>query len=255
MKPRVLIISGLDPSGASGLLLDVTISSSEGVITAGIPTCLVAENYRTVEGIQITEPDILRDSIDLVLEEGDFKATKIGLVPPSLVETLVEVISERKSQLGFVVFDPVLFSSSGFNFYEKEFDLLFELFRCTNIITPNIDEFEKLFKTNRENISEEELKTHLNSIKPANLLITSFERKKRIITNLFLTPSKTMRFEVEETEYDVRGTGCALSSLIATYVAKGCKPEKAIEQSMKRVSELIKVSVVIKNRKRRFVLD
>lgn len=255
MKPRVLIISGLDPSGAAGLLLDSIISSSEGVITSGVPTCLVAENYRTVEKIQIVEPDLLRSSINLVLEEGDFKATKIGLVPPPLVDDLIDVISKRKSQLGYIVFDPVLFSSSGFNFYENNFGLLFGLFRCSNMITPNIEEFEKLFKISKEKINDKELTNCLNSIKPASLLITSFKRENGRITNLYVTSSKTLIFEVEETKYDVRGTGCALSSLIATFVAKGYKPEEAIKLSMKKVSELVKVSVVIKNGKRRFILD
>lgn len=43
---RVLILSGLDPTGAAGLLLDVTIASRFGAVTSGFPTCLVAENFK-----------------------------------------------------------------------------------------------------------------------------------------------------------------------------------------------------------------
>lgn len=236
-SPRILIISGIDPTGAAGFILDVTLAACFGTAVSGIPTCLVAENYRTVSLLQPAMPDVFSRSIELALEEGSFAAVKIGLVPEGLFEPLTNIISAYRENFGKIILDPVLFSSSGFDFHKNNLSGLKQLFYLADLITPNLNEFEAIFKS--EKIDADELVRTAGTA----ILITSFKKTDKFIYNLLINKERKAFLKTKRFPFEIRGTGCALSTLIACYSARGCGLDEAIKKSMNTLKKLIKNAV------------
>lgn len=248
-KPRVLIISGIDPTGAAGFILDVSIATKEKVEVAGVPTCLVAENFREVKGIQASNADIFLNSLELILEEGNFKATKIGLISQKVLKPFLSFIKNNRSHLGYIVFDPVIQATSGAILYSGKIKEILKLTNEVDLITPNLEEFKSIFKP-KTPFSFKQLADLKKTIR-SEILITSYKKTDRFITNLLITEGGLKQFKTRVYPYEVRGTGCALSTLVAVHKAKGYPLEEAVKISMKKLSAMIEKAKLIKDEKRR----
>jgi len=233
-RPRILIISGIDPTGAAGFTLDVSLAAYMGAAVSGVPTCLVAENYRTVSDLQPARVEVFVRSIELSLEEGNFAAVKIGLIPVALIEPLINTISANRSNFGKVIVDPVLFSSSGFVFHQSNAIEFKKILTIADLLTPNLEEFKTIFK-GKETDTDELLRTS-----GASILITSFRKTSNFIYNLLISKDTKILFKTKRFPFEVRGTGCALSTLIACYSAYGCEIDQAVKKSMSTLNKLIK---------------
>lgn len=247
---RVLIVSGVDPSGAAGFILDVAVASRTGVEVAGFPSILVAENYEKVTKLEPVNPSLLIEALNLALEEGGFQSTKIGLVSKETLKALLTFIQEKRKKLGYIVVDPVLFSSSGFSFHKESAKLFVELFKYVDLITPNLEEFKKLSGYSHPS-AKDVLNFWKEVVRPASLLITSYEVREKILANLLVKEGTLSRFRVLKSGYESRGTGCALSTLIACYIACGFDEVSAIKRAMKKVKLMLENSSVIKKTARR----
>jgi hydroxymethylpyrimidine/phosphomethylpyrimidine kinase len=243
-----LILSGIDPTGAAGFILDISIATSLGAVVYGVPTCLVAENYRTVSTLITVKGSFIEESINLAFEEGDFQATKIGLLPPGLLKPIVRLISTRRSSFGKIVVDPVLASTSGFSFYQKDFGVLKELLALADLSTPNLEEFYAIFKSKKKTPEE------ACAVSGIPILVTSYKRTNHYIQNLLIDNQKRKVFKTRRFPFEVRGTGCAFSTLIAFYLAQGEDIEKAIQKGMGKLKKLIETSKPLKGEKLRRIV-
>lgn len=250
--PRILILSGLDPTGAAGLLLDAVLAARSGAAISGFPTCLVAENYSRVERVVPADFRLLKRSVELCLEEGPFQATKIGLIPESIVRDMLNFISENKKLLGFVVLDPVISATSGYAFHKKSAVMLKELMKTADLSLPNLSEFKTIF--NLKETSRTKVLEAAGEISPSSILITSFKRTERYVQNLLIKAGKTKLFRTKLLPYEVRGTGCALSTLVSVNLAKGHEMESAILKATKDLSKILARSVPISENLKRIVI-
>src|SRR3954471_16039867 len=109
MRPRVLAIGGLHPSGRAGLLADVATISSMGAHALAVVTSLTAQGKRP--RAHAVDPELIAAQLDAAAQSGPLHAVKVGVVPD---RAALSVISKwlAKTKLPVVV-DPVTVSSKG----------------------------------------------------------------------------------------------------------------------------------------------
>ena len=110
----VLTIAGSDSSGGAGIQADIKAISALGSYAASVITSVTAQNTLGVQGIHPIPTDMVRQQIESVMEDLHPEAIKIGMVcDKDIAHTIAECI--RKYHPKWVVYDPVMVSTSGYN--------------------------------------------------------------------------------------------------------------------------------------------
>lgn len=233
-----LSIAGSDSCGGAGIQADLKTMTLNGVYAMSAITALTAQNTLGVRAIQESTPAFLKEQIEAVFEDIYPDAIKIGMVSSS---ELIQVISAclRKYEAKNIVVDPVMVATSGSNLMKTDAieTLINELFSIATLITPNIPEAEVL--SGKEIHSEDDMvevasyiyKTYHvavllkggHSINDASDVLVSDEGVKWFCGK---------RIDNENTH----GTGCTLSSAIASNLAKGYSLEKSVKKAKDYIS-------------------
>ena len=238
MKMRTaLTIAGSDCSGGAGIQADLKTMTANGVYAMSAITALTAQNTTGVRAIQESTPDFLKQQIDAVFEDIYPDAVKIGMVASS---ELIRVIAERLRYYNAknVVTDPVMVATSGSALMKTAAvqTLIEELLPLSTLVTPNIPEAQVLSGITIETIDDMATAAKQigdnyhcavllkggHSINDANDLLYA---------NGQLTWFKGKRIDNPNTH----GTGCTLSSAIASNLAKGF----TLSQSVQRAKDYI----------------
>jgi hydroxymethylpyrimidine/phosphomethylpyrimidine kinase len=251
--PTVLTIAGSDSGGGAGIQADLKTIAALGAYGASAITAVTAQNTMEVRAIQSILPEILKQQLEAVFDDMVIDAVKIGMV--NTVE-VAEVISEAldKYRPPFVVFDPVMVSTSGSRLIRQEtVGVLWEtLFRKVDLITPNLDEAEIL--TGKIIDTKQGMKSAAEGMMVAGcraVLLKGGHLAGPVLYDIF-TQQGEQTF-VFESEYipstNVHGTGCTLSSAIATMVALGHMLPDAILLSRQYVAKAISAGRHVKTGK------
>lgn len=230
---RVLFLSGLDPTGAAGILLDIRVASFLGVTSSGVSTCLVVENAFRVEKVLTLKNADFESLLKAVLEESSFTATKIGLVPEESLSWFVELIKRYRDNLGNMVLDPVISATSGYQFQKSISDDFKKLISLTDIVTPN---YEEALKIAGENVSPEDAGMKLLGLGVKNVVITGYPINGLKIRDYLFSENISTFYESDFIQKKVRGTGCAFSSAIACFSVQGY----GFTDAVFRAAELVK---------------
>lgn len=241
--PVILSIAGSDCSAGAGIQADIKTISALGGYAASAITAVTVQNTLGVSAVQAMLPEIVRGQIEAVMEDLQPVAIKIGMVNDVRI---VRVIAEclRKYLPEYVVYDPVMVSTSGRKLMTDEAidEIKKRLLPLTTLVTPNLDEATVLTGKKIQNIQDmqwaakqltDEFQTgflikggHLEGNKMCDLLHTS-----EYIYHIY---------EEEKVETsNLHGTGCTLSSAIATYLAKGFPMREAIHQAKAYITQAI----------------
>ncbi|QRR04186.1 bifunctional hydroxymethylpyrimidine kinase/phosphomethylpyrimidine kinase [Dyadobacter sandarakinus] len=223
--PTVLTIAGSDSGGGAGIQADLKTVAALGAYGTSAITALTAQNTTGVRAIHAVPPEFLRQQLEAVFEDFTIDAVKIGMV--NTAET-AQVIAGALAdyQPRFVVFDPVMVSTSGSRLIREDaVDALWqELLTRADLITPNIDEAEILVS---EKITDLKSMQHAAGIlleKGCKAVLLKGGHLAGPVIRDVLALQNTGSL-VLESDYirspNVHGTGCTLSSAIATYVALG----------------------------------
>lgn len=238
--PCVLTIAGSDCSGGAGIQADIKTISALGAYAASAITAITVQNTCGVTGIHPVPPSYVKGQIEAVMDDICPQAIKIGMINDTKI---VEVIAEmlQKYQPQFVVFDPVMVSTSGCKLMEDEAieAITTRLIPLATLITPNLSEAEILAGQKICTVEEmqrqakEMLKLgcrgvlvkggHLEGGRMCDVLQTVGEE----VPHLFAAPKVDSR--------NTHGTGCTLSSAIATYLALGETVTDAVEKAKQYV--------------------
>src|SRR5215467_817180 len=141
-RPVVLAISGLDPSGGAGLLLDVRVLAEHDVYPAGVATALTDQDSTSVYSIGTVPPTVVEQQIRRVLADFPVAAIKIGMLgTASIVSAVAHALEGTPVS---VVLDPILKSSGGGVRLLDDPAALDPLLRRARIVTPNADEVAAL---------------------------------------------------------------------------------------------------------------
>ena len=233
-----LTIAGSDCSGGAGIQADLKTMTMNGVYGMSAITALTAQNTTGVRAIQEATPDFLKQQIDAVFEDIFPDAVKIGMVSSS---ELIRVIADRLRHYKArnVVVDPVMVATSGSALMRNDAvqTLMGELLPLAMLVTPNIPEAQVLsglvIETKKDMVAAAKqigdtchcavLLKGGHSISDANDLLCA---------NGELTWFKGKRIDNPNTH----GTGCTLSSAIASNLAKGFTLAESVQRAKDYVS-------------------
>ena len=233
-----LTIAGSDCSGGAGIQADLKTMTMNGVFAMSAVTALTAQNTTGVRAIQESSPEFLKQQIDAVFEDICPDAVKIGMVSSSAI---IRVIGERLRyyKAANVVVDPVMVATSGSALIESDAvkTLVEELLPLASLVTPNIPEAQVLSGMTIESKADMEaaalkisrlygcpvLLKGGHSVNDANDLLCQGEG---------LTWRECRRIDNPNTH----GTGCTLSSAIASGLAKGFDLETSVRMAKDYIS-------------------
>lgn len=223
-QPIVWTIAGSDSSGGAGIQTDLQTFRSFGVYGCSIITAITAQNSIEIKNIHYTRPEMIAHQIEVLVIDFSPVCIKLGMIGND--EILREIIRFFKLYKGYIVYDPVFLSSSGFQLQSSlSFNLLIkELLPTINILTPNIIEAEILSGIKITSVFDiEKAATKLLSYGVSSVLIKGghFENKafsqdywSNGIESFWITSHRIHHV-------NTHGSGCTLSSAIASTYALG----------------------------------
>ena len=233
-----LTIAGSDSSGGAGIQADIKTMTMNGVFATSAITALTAQNTTGVTGIMEVTPDFLAEQIDDVFTDIRPDAVKIGMVSGS---ELIKVIAEKlkEYEAGNIVLDPVMVATSGAKLISDDAidTLKTELIPLADIITPNIPEGEVLADMDIK--TEEDMVTAAKVIKDkygCNVLLKGGHNLNDA-NDLLYNDNGAFWFKGKRIDNpNTHGTGCTLSSAIASNLAKGYDMENSVERAKDYIS-------------------
>lgn len=244
---KVLTIAGSDSCGGAGIQADLKAMSAHGVYGMSVITAITAQNTQGVFAVTELEREMIKKQIGAIYEDIEVDAVKIGML--SSREIIDEVAENlRKYSSRNIVIDPVMVSKSGFHLLKPEAVMaLREFLSLGTIVTPNIPEAEIL--------SEMEIGSERDMIEAAkkiqklgakNVLVKGGHRSDNCTDILLTEKGEILRYPGERIDTkNTHGTGCTLSSSIASYLGKGESIEEAVEKSKEYIAKAIENSFSI----------
>lgn len=237
-RPTVLTIAGSDSSGGAGIQADIKTMIMNGVYAMSAVTALTAQNTTGVRAILEVSPEFLQQQLDAVFEDIYPDAIKIGMVPSG---QLIRVIVDRLRHYGAkkIVVDPVMVSTSGSVLMKEEAREILEeqLLPMAAVITPNIPEAEVL--TGRKIRNREDMEAaalHLG-IRGIRAVLLKGGHNVSDADDLLYANGRLTRFPGRRIQNpNTHGTGCTLSSAIASALARGMSMEDAVREAKDYIS-------------------
>lgn len=228
-----LTIAGSDSSGGAGIQADIKTMTANGVFAMSAVTALTAQNTTGVTGIMEVSPEFLKKQLDCVFMDIYPDAVKIGMVSSaSLIRTIAETLIEYGAKN--IVVDPVMVATSGSRLISEDaIDTLKEkLLPMASVLTPNIPEAEVL--------SGMQVKTEEDMIRAAErigreygcaVLLKGGHQLNDANDLLYRNGSSRWFYGKRIDNPNTHGTGCTLSSAIASNLAKGFSMDEAVERA------------------------
>lgn len=231
--PAALTIAGSDSSGGAGIQADIKTMTAHGVYAMSAVTALTAQNTTGVTGIMEVTPEFLAQQLDAVFTDIAPDAVKIGMVSSS---ALIAVIAEKLRQYGAgnIVADPVMVATSGARLLQPDaVDTLTQtLLPLASVITPNIPEAEIL--SGMEIRSQADMESAAAEIARrcgCAVLLKGGHALSDANDYLYEHGGGTWFRGTRIDNPNTHGTGCTLSSAIASNLAKGHALPEAIRRA------------------------
>ena len=238
-----LTIAGTDPSGGAGIQADIKTMTMNGVYAMSVITAQVAQNTTGVRAIQESTPDFLKDQLDAVFEDIFPDAVKIGMVSSA---ELIRVIAYRLRyfQAVHIVLDPVMVATSGSSLMKTDAvqTLIDELIPMAELITPNISEAEVLSGLSVQ--SKDDMLAAAKRIFDTYGCAVLLKGGHSIndANDLLYAKGAGRWFEGKRINNpNTHGTGCTLSSAIASNLAKGLSLEESVIKAKDYISKALSV--------------
>ncbi len=233
-----LTIAGSDSSGGAGIQADLKTMLAQGVYGMSAITALTAQNTMGVAGIQESTPEFLGLQLDCIFTDIFPDAVKIGMVSSAdLIRVIGEKLREYKAKN--IVVDPVMVATSGSRLMEDSaVGVLKEaLFPIASVLTPNIPEMEVL--AGMEIRSPEDMEEAARRVGEAYgcAVLCKGGHQQNDANDVLYHDGKTRWFYGKRVDNpNTHGTGCTLSSAIASNLAKGMTLEEAVAEAKEYLS-------------------
>lgn len=233
-----LTIAGSDSSGGAGIQADIKTMTANGVYAMSAITALTAQNTTGVTGIMDVTPEFLGKQLDSVFTDIFPDAVKIGMVSSS---RLISVIASKLREYGAknIVLDPVMVATSGARLISEDAveTLVNELIPLADIITPNIPETEVLAGMKIDSAEDMEAAAGLISKRYDCAVLCKGGHSLNDANDLLWQNGCGQWFSGKRIDNpNTHGTGCTLSSAIASNLAKGYSMQEAVERAKDYIS-------------------
>lgn len=242
-------IAGSDSSGGAGIQADLKTMSALGVFACSVVTAVTCQNTLGVSDVLPIEERYVRGQINAVLGDLPVKAVKIGMLHDEVIARCVADCLHDNGFKGNVVLDPVMVATSGSLLAKENLrDALIKyLFPVASLVTPNLHEAEVLSgmeKIETEADMREAARRIVDSGAEAVLVKGGHLANDKVLKDILLR-KKGGRLVFEDfvsekiNSENTHGTGCSLSSAIASYCAMGCDLSTAVGKAVEFVHNAI----------------
>lgn len=239
----VLSIAGSDSGGCAGIQADIKSISACGAYAATVITATTAQNTQGVTDIHGIPIAHIKAQMDAVLSDIEFGAVKIGMLHSREV---IEVVKETLAEYGIkkIILDPVMVATSGDKLITEEaITALRDFLPHTYLITPNVPEAELLLGHSISLTNLEDSAKELGEKFDVSVLLKGGHLElSDVMTDMLYLKEEAKLVRIENKAFDTKhthGTGCSLSSSIATYVSLGFGLEEAVVKGCTYVNKAI----------------
>lgn len=242
----VLSIAGSDPSGGAGIQADIKTISALGCYAMTAITSLTAQNTTGVRSIMPASPAIVTDQIDMVMEDIPPMAVKTGMLCNAEV---AGAVAERLNHyhINNLVVDPVMVSTSGSRLLSEDAIALItrDIFPLSTLITPNKSEAAAL--TGEDDPDRQA--AAFSDMGCRNILLKGGDTSDRDFkTDILYLDNCKKRIELRADAIDTantHGTGCTLSSAIASYLALGYNLTEAVNAAKLYITRALEAGAFV----------
>lgn len=228
-KTVVLSVAGLDPSGGAGIYSDIRTFAHFALKGMAVPTSLTIQNDTEFKRLENVNEKLFTETLNYIFDSYKVAGLKIGLITAVYhIDAVVDCIKRFRPSV--TVLDPIIGSSSGFNFWDKKLltHAAEKLFPTVDIITPNYAEAVGILNAigeNTTNSDQKDVAKRLNNIFRTKVAVTGGDSAiNRKVTDVYYDG---VNLETRAAEYlDVpaglkHGTGCAFSAALTANMCKG----------------------------------
>ncbi|MGI3164666.1 bifunctional hydroxymethylpyrimidine kinase/phosphomethylpyrimidine kinase [Pseudooceanicola sp. 200-1SW] len=242
MIANILSIAGSDPSGGAGIQADLKAISANGGYGMAALTALTAQNTQGVRAVTLIAPEMVAAQIGAIREDIRIDAVKIGMLGSA---ALIEAVAEALSGLAApVVLDPVMVAKGGDRLLAAEAvtALRDRLLPLATVITPNLPEAADLLETTvaADRAGMEAQAQALLALGPGAVLLKGGHLAGADSPDLLLGAGQARWIEGErQATRNTHGTGCTLSSALATLLGRGLSLGEASAQAKSYIARAI----------------
>lgn len=229
--PIVLTIAGSDSSGGAGIQADIKTMSAIGVYAASAVTAVTAQNTLGVDGVQGIDPDMVARQIDAVFSDLRPDAVKIGML---YSRGIVEAVADRFCHWSpqNVVLDPVMISTCGSRLIEEDAveAIKEKLFPFASLLTPNLMEAEHLTGIAIDGIAPAREAARCIVEKGCRAaLVKGGHLDGDVAVDVLFADGELREYSSRRVvSVNTHGTGCTLSSAVASFLALGLPLAEAV---------------------------
>lgn len=242
MIPNILSIAGSDPSGGAGIQADIKAISANGGYAMAALTALTVQNTCGVQGVQLVPPAFVSAQIRAVVEDIRIDAVKIGML--GTAEIARAVARTLEGFPNWIVIDPVMVAKGGDRLLAAEaVSALRDMLPLCSILTPNLPESADLLgrpeaKTRTEMLAQAQA---LMQLGPKAIFLKGGHLVCDDSPDLFLDANGRVEWlnAPRTLTRNTHGTGCTLSSALATHLALTGDPFTACQNAKAYVTRAI----------------
>ena len=240
----VLAVGGSDTSSGAGVQADLKAISAQGAHAVTVVTAITAQSASSVDYLSPLPKRQLVEQLRTVFDSFDVAGVKCGLLPDvAAIETVSEFLSTY-GEVGPVVIDPVMLSSSGRQFMDDRCKeaLVEQILPLSSLITPNKHELEVLAQQSLTSSIEVEnaCQQLLIDLRCKAILAKGghFDEAKGV--DLLVTKDDCLRLEPKRVfDRAFHGAGCTYASAITTNIARGLELADAVRLSKEYMHEVM----------------
>ncbi|WP_091225711.1 bifunctional hydroxymethylpyrimidine kinase/phosphomethylpyrimidine kinase [Microbacterium sp. 3J1] len=242
--PRVLSIAGSDPSGGAGVQADLKSIAANGGYGMAVVTALTAQNTRGVRAVHVPPADFLREQLDAVSDDIVVDAVKIGMLANSdVIRTVVEWLDTVRPPI--IVLDPVMVATSGDRLLDAEAETALRgLLERADVVTPNLAELAVLTGRPVDGWDAAlDAADELSARMGAAVLVKGGHLDGDEAPDALVHAASGLRREFAGARIatgNTHGTGCSLSSALATRLARGESSVDAVASARSWVREALR---------------
>ena len=241
-KSKVLIIAGSDSSGGAGIQADIKTATALGSYAMTAITAVTAQNTQGVKKIIPIPIKSVQKQITLILDDIGANAVKIGMLHNAgTIQCVYKIL--KKYKLKNIVLDPVMIAKGGARLVNNSSIKYLKklLLPLCKVVTPNIPEAEVLTGysiSNKEDMIKAAKK--ILSMGPKSVLLKGGHLKNKMIFDILASKNKIKVFSKRKIKTkNTHGTGCTLSSALATCLSQKKNIYKSCKTSLKYVDQAI----------------
>lgn len=242
--PIVLTIAGSDSGGGAGIQADIKAISATGSYACSVITAVTSQNTLGVSAIHPIPVEHIESQLDAVFSDLNVVAVKVGMLADADIIAMV-ARKIRQYQPKYLVVDPVMVATSGDPLFAQSAveTLKQQLLPLADLITPNLPECAAL--TGRDiPHNESQMTETIDALKAlgakAVLLKGGHLKKTDKSSDLLIEQNSSEVLSAKRIETkNTHGTGCTLSSAIASYLAQGHRLHKAVYLGKQYISQAI----------------